>query len=127
MYELWRSGDRTAALELVAEDLVIDATQRELNPATYRGRDGVLQMVAETDEVWETFETRPDRWEAVGDASVVVSGSYVARSRGVELEGEYAEIWTVDAGKGVHWDLPYASREAAMAALREAGAEPGED
>lgn len=121
--ELWRSDSREAALELLDEDVIVDASRRVSNPSTYRGREGVLELLAETEENWEVFETFPDTYLAVGDAAVVVSGTYEARNRadGVELSDTYAEIWTVDEGRVIHWDLPYANQEEAITAVREAG------
>jgi hypothetical protein len=125
MQELWRVGEEERALELVDDEIVIDATQRVFNPATFQGHEGIRELIAGTFEVWGSFETEPDRWEAVGDSTVVVGGRYTAVSRegGVELSGEYAEIWTLDEGLAIHWDLPYNSFEEAMAAVREAGIE----
>ena len=46
-------GNRDEALALVDPAVVIDATRRAFNPATYAGVNGVQQMFAAMDETWE--------------------------------------------------------------------------
>jgi ketosteroid isomerase-like protein len=105
-FEAVAVGDRERALSYADPAMVVDATRRVFNPATYRGTEGLRQMLADMDEVWKSLRPEPREFLDMGDRVVVV-GRMVAKGKGsgVEVEREFAGVWTVRNGRIVRWDL----------------------
>ena len=112
------AGDRDEVLSLVDPEVVVDATRRVLNPATYVGIDGVRQMFAGMDEAWE--EVRLEGQEVIdgGDRVVVISRMIgTGKGSGVEVERPVnGQVWTIREGRVVRLDLGFTDREAALEA-----------
>ena len=121
-YMAGNKGDRDAALRSADPEIVIDATRRVLNPATYVGIDGARQWFAEMDEVWERFGLEMDEFIDAGDR-VVVLGRLTGKGKasGVEVEQPIATVWTVRDGRIIRGEIGYTSRREALeaAGLRE--------
>lgn len=71
-----------------------------VEPGTRRGVAAFSGAVEKVFEGWETWETEPEEFTAVGD-QVAVMVRYRARGRasGVELEGRESALWTLRNGK----------------------------
>lgn len=108
--------------ELIADDIVIRDRPEAPDPQTYRGRAGVLEALASSDESFDEFTMTPLRLEGVGERHVVVVLRMSGRGRGsgVPVEEEIAHLWTVEDGKAttlqVYSDPEHAIRDARAAA-----------
>jgi hypothetical protein len=111
-------GDLETGLGFADPEIVVDATRRVFNPTTYTGVEGLRQMQADLDEVWEEF--RFERFELIdaGDRVVVIGHLRgKGKSSGVEVEQPIAGIWTVRDGRVVRIEIGYTDpREALEAA-----------
>jgi uncharacterized protein len=118
VYAAGASGDRQKALRFFDPEVVVDASRRVFNPATYVGLEGLGRMFSDTSEVWETFRFEPLEFIEVGDR-VVVSGRLVGKGRGsgVEVDQPIAAIWTLRDGRIVRWEVGYAGRAEALEAV----------
>jgi ketosteroid isomerase-like protein len=117
-FAAWVGGDRERALDLAHPEIVVDATRRVFNPATYVGVEGVRRMFADMDEVWEEF--RPDQLEFIdaGDRVVVIGRAIgKGKSSGVKVERSLAAIWTVRDGRVIRVETSYVDRRAALEAV----------
>jgi ketosteroid isomerase-like protein len=105
-FEAIAAGDRERALSYTDSAMVVDATRRVFNPATYRGTEGLRQMLADMDDVWENLHPEPFEFVDSGDRVVVV-GRMVGKGRGsgVEVGREFAGVWTIRDGRIVRWDI----------------------
>jgi ketosteroid isomerase-like protein len=92
--ERWNRGQIDEVMELVHEDVEIDATRRVLNPAHYYGHAGFRQMAREILDVWEAWAIDVDRFWWKGDRAVV-EGHVTARGRGsgVEIAETHYAVW----------------------------------
>ena len=96
--ERWReTGVPPTRADLVAPDFEIDMSRRVLNPAVYRGIDGLARLNSEIRDVWEEFRSVPEQFIDAGDRVVVIETIHArGRGSGVELETQaYATIWTL--------------------------------
>ena len=121
VFEAWRTGDRDRALAYADPQIVVDATRRVFNPTTYRGEQGIRQMLADMDDVWEVLRPEAFDFLDVGDR-VVVSGRMTGTGKGsgATVAREFAGVWTVRDSRVVRWDLYQGRAEALEAAgLRE--------
>ena len=103
-FEAILAGDRDRALSYADPAMVVDATRRVFNPTMYRGTEGLRQMLADMDDVWENLRPEPGELVDAGDRVVVV-GRMVGKGRGsgVEVERDFAGVWTVRDGRIVRW------------------------
>ena len=111
-------GSRDKVLALVDPEVVIDATRRVLNPATYVGIEGARQMFAAMDETWE--EVRLDEQEFIdsGDRVVVISQMIgKGRGSGVEVERPLnGQVWTIRDDRVTCLELGFTDRDEALKA-----------
>ena len=97
-----RAGDTDAALAVLGDDVVIDASRRVLDPMVLRGHDGFRMLVAALDEAWATQDPDPGELVEVGGRVVVARPAWV-----VEIEAGRIARLTV-----------YRSADDALAAAR---------
>jgi ketosteroid isomerase-like protein len=112
------SGDREAALAQVDPEVVVDATRRTLNPATYVGLEGVRDMLTELDDTWESMEIEQRELLDAGDR-VVVMGRLLGKGKasGIEVERSFnGQVWTVRNGRIVRLEFGFTDRESTLAA-----------
>jgi ketosteroid isomerase-like protein len=107
-------------LELLAgladPDFEMDLTDRVLNPATYRGAEGLTRFFAEIDELWASMDLVVERLIERDDQVLALLGvTLEGRGSGVVLNDRVAQLWTVRDGKLVGMRL----RQDADAALAE--------
>ena len=114
-YEALTRRDFAALDELADPDLEMDLSERVLNPATYRGAEGLLQFLGEIDELWEWMRIEVERVLERGDELLAVLLVTVkGRGSGVEIESRIAQRWTLRDGKLRRMYL-YVDAEAAVA------------
>jgi ketosteroid isomerase-like protein len=114
-YEALARRDFAALDELADPDLEMDLSERVLNPATYRGAEGLLQFLGEIDELWEWMRIEVERVVERGDDLLAVLMVTVkGRGSGVEIESRIAQRWTLRDGKLRRMYL-YVDAEAALA------------
>ena len=112
-FELWNQGDYESLKEIFHPDLEIDATNRVLNPARYRGLEGFEQLTKETFDVWEEWSIEPMTFQWNGNR-VLVETRVNARGKGsgIRLAETYYSVWTIEGGKGTAMEL-HVDRDAA--------------
>jgi ketosteroid isomerase-like protein len=114
-YEALARRDFAALDELADPDLEMDLSERVLNPATYRGAEGLLQFLGEIDELWEWMRIEVERVVERGDELLAVLLVTVkGRGSGVEIESRIAQRWTLRDGKLRRMYL-YVDADAALA------------
>jgi ketosteroid isomerase-like protein len=87
-----------------------------VEPATYKGREGLRHYFESFYEIMEEVRFEPEEFIDAGD-QVVVPARLVARGRdtGIEAVQQLAMVWTIRDGKGLRVDT-YATRAEALAA-----------
>ena len=112
------AGDRERALAFFDPQIVVDATRFVFNPATYVGIEGLRQMVAATDEMWEKIRTEAHELIDAGD-HVVLLGRLVGKGKGsgVEVARPTGQVWTLRDGRIVRWEIGYTDRSQALEAV----------
>ena len=113
-YAAWDSGDLRAMLELLAENVVTRRVAPLPDPATFHGRDGMLEIIADWLEGFDDFAMHDEEYIEVGDR-VVVGIRQVAcghRSR-VPVEATFWFVHAIEDGKIARLEL-YAARQDAL-------------
>jgi ketosteroid isomerase-like protein len=99
-YWAWNRGDLDWQLDHITPDFEFRTAQ--LFPdteAVYRGRGGFRQFWNTLREPWETFHIEVERIETIGDDRVLTLFRFHGRGRdGVEVEAEYANLFTLEGG-----------------------------
>ena len=110
-------GDREMAVAFADPEIVIDATRHVINPGTYAGIDGLRQMLAGMDEVWEEMRMEPTEF-IDGEDRVVVIGRLVGKGKGsgVEVDRPNAQIWTLRDGRVMRLAYGFTNRTEALEA-----------
>jgi uncharacterized protein len=87
---------------------------------TYRGHEHVRAYVEDWLATFDDLRLTLGEASTFGDHVVVdVEGSGRGRASGVELDSRFWQVWTLREGRAVRMD-EYASRQEAIAAVREA-------
>ena len=111
--QAWLSGDLSAALELVAEDIVTMQPPTQADARTYVGHDGLMQAMADWGDQWDDWQVELIR---VIDADPDVVGVLHQRGRGkisgVEVASELGSVIAVEGGKIVRWQMFFSEQEA---------------
>jgi ketosteroid isomerase-like protein len=104
--ELWNAGDWESLAEILDPDLDIDATNRVLNPARYRGIEGFRQLTEETFEIWDEWQVEPVDFAWNGDR-VLVETRIKARGKGsgIQMQETYYTVWQVEDGRGTAMEI----------------------
>jgi ketosteroid isomerase-like protein len=114
-YEALARRDFTALSELADPDFEMDLTERVLNPATYRGAEGLLRFLGEIDELWASMDIDVERVIERGDEVLaVLLVTLTGRGSGVEMESRIAQRWTLREGRLLRMRL-YGDADAAVA------------
>jgi ketosteroid isomerase-like protein len=114
-YEALVRRDLAVLDELADPDFEMDLTERVLNPATYRGAEGMLRFLGEIDELWASMDIDVERVLERGDEVLaVLLVTLTGRGSGVEMESRIAQRWTLRDGKLLRMKL-YGDADAAVA------------
>jgi ketosteroid isomerase-like protein len=114
-YEALARRDLLVLDELAAPDFEMDLTERVLNPATYRGAEGLMRFLGEIDELWASMDIDIERVIERGDEVLaVLMVTLTGRGSGVEMESRIAQRWTLRDGKLLRMKL-YGDADAALA------------
>ena len=113
-------GDPDAAMDFVAEDVI--ATEfgaRVDTPRVFRGREAWLSYYGHAAEVFDDYSREIDEWVDVGDWVIAV-GRWRGRgkSSGVPVEGRAVNAARWRQGKIVEYLFGFASKDAALEAVR---------
>ena len=106
--------------QLAVPDFELDVTDRVLNPATYRGEEGLRQFLAEVDELWESMDMNIERLlERDDEVLALLLVDIKGRGSGLTLQDRIAQHWTARDGKLVRMRV-WADQEAALAEFEAA-------
>jgi ketosteroid isomerase-like protein len=100
---------------LAVPDFEMDMTTRVLNPATYRGEEGLRQFLTEIDELWESMDMKIERLlERDDEVLALLSVDIKGRGSGLTLQDRIAQHWIVRDGQLVRMRV-IADQEQALA------------
>ena len=101
-HERLNKGDIDGLVALCDHDFELDMSARLVNPATYRGHEGIRRFYGEVREVWDEFRWEPQHFfEADNEVVVLVHSHGRGRGSGLEMGRDAAMIWTVRDGRAV--------------------------
>ena len=117
-FAAFERGDTEAVLQLCAEDIVI--TQPKELPGASRhqyGHPGVLEAFSIWPEQWDEYRIEPPQLVADPGDYVVVKARQRGRGKqsGVEVDMEFAFLFTVRGGKLAEWQI-FVSEDQALEA-----------
>jgi ketosteroid isomerase-like protein len=114
-YQAYARGDTDAMLRDGDAEMVI--YREEPDGATFHGRDGLLNAIAEWVEDFEDFEFRAEEFIDANDDQVVVRvhQSATGTQSGAPIEGEFWFVHTLRDRKLTRLDM-FASKEKALEA-----------
>jgi ketosteroid isomerase-like protein len=114
-YDALGRRDFEALSGLADPGFEMDLTDRVLNPATYRGAEGLARFVQEVDELWASMDLTVEQvLERDDEALAILRVKLQGRVSGVQLNDRIAQWWTLRDGKLVGMRL-YQDVEAAVA------------
>jgi ketosteroid isomerase-like protein len=114
-YDALGRRDFEALSGLADPGFEMDLTDRVLNPATYRGAEGVARFLQEVDELWASMDLTVEQvLERDDEALAVLRVKLQGRGSGVQLNDRIAQWWTLRDGKLVGMRL-YQDVDAALA------------
>lgn len=118
-FDLLAAGGVEALIPFIHPDLEITIPpELSLEPATYRGVEGLRRYFESFYEAVAEVRFEPDEFIAVGDR-VVVPAHVVVRGResGVEAGQRVVQVWELRDGRAIRV-TPFATLEEALAAAR---------
>lgn len=116
-HEALNAGNIDDLLTVCHQDFRLDMSDRVLNPAMYRGHDGIRRFYAEVKEIWESYVWEPEELRDEGDLVVALLRTKGrGRGSGVEIDRRTAMIWTVRDGEALSLRFYREPREAVEAA-----------
>jgi ketosteroid isomerase-like protein len=119
-YSAFARRDLPALAELTDAEFEMDLTERVLNPATYRGAQGMRRFLDEVDDLWAAMDIDVERLLERGDEVLaVLLVKLQGKGSGVELENRIGQHWQLRHGKLLRMRL----RTDADAAVAEFDAE----
>ena len=116
-FEAQNRGDLDGLLDLMTEDVVIDASRRIIDPVKATGHEEVMSLAAMLDDVWADQRREAEDWIDAGDA-VVVPMRLINRGRASGVPVEARSAWAVYVCEGKITRLVvYQSRAEALEAV----------
>ena len=101
-------GDTDAVLQLCAEDIVtIQPPELPGVPPRQYGHSGVLEAFSIWPDQWDEFRIEPPRLIADAGDRVLVASRTAGRGKqsGVEVEMDFAHLFTLREGKITEWQI----------------------
>ena len=109
LVEPWARGDFSAWLRSFRPDVLMSAYTPGQGVVTTRGRDRVLEYVAEFASQWDPYRVEVDEVVSLGDDTVLVSGRQigVGRGSGIEVSDVAFVVNRLHDGQvaAVHWRI----------------------
>src|SRR4051794_32616532 len=96
------AGERPPLPDVFDNDAEYHTSSGDPNPAVLRGIDEITRSFRETDEAFPDIRSEPIEIKGHGDVVFVwarISGHGAASGAPVEME--YAQVWTLRAGKAI--------------------------
>lgn len=119
-YEVFASGDREGAMELLDPDVVwFPAVNLMTEQSIYHGREAVCRLVfEEIPSLFDEFSARLLEVHEVGEEQVLAIGRLRCRVPGCSaaVEQTFGQLFTVRDGRAVRMES-YPTRRAALEAL----------
>lgn len=114
IYEAAASRDSEAIFDLYDEGVVLDGSKVALpgNEMIYTGHDGLRKLFRAWSEAWDQVEYGYDELIDAGNQVVAVVTRHArGRTSGVEVEKQFALVWTIREGKAIRvvWFLDRAN------------------
>jgi ketosteroid isomerase-like protein len=124
-YEALNQGDIERALAVLDEHAEWCEHSDLPEAGLYRGRDAIRAFLESFLESWEDFTQETEELIA-GDRCVLILLRSRSRGKGsgINVEAQYAHMWTMEGGQGVRVDA-YFDREEALSALKASAAREG--
>src|SRR5919198_4294560 len=105
-YEAWESGDLSAALDILAPEMITYVAPPIPVAGTFRGPEGFLQVTLDWAEAFDELVMTGEEFIDAGDQVVVRT---LHRSRGaasgVPVQNDVWYVWTIRAGKAVRVEI----------------------
>lgn len=101
LYAAYNRGDDDTALAAFDPEVEWDARHHP-DGRVYHGHDGILEFFREWNSLWESTHSEPEKLLDAGDRVVVLTLE-TTRAGGLEITERHGEIYTLRAGKVVHW------------------------
>jgi ketosteroid isomerase-like protein len=116
-YDAWARDELPGPTDLMDPQIEYVNPAEAVEPGTRRGVAAFSRAVEKVFDAWETWETEPEQFTAVGDqVAVVVRYRAHGRGSGVEVEGRESALWTLRDGKVVRYAWFHESTDALEAA-----------
>jgi uncharacterized protein len=102
LVEAFNDRDIDSVVQDMLPDVELHPLRAQLEGKTYRGHDGVREMLADFDQDWEYVQVDAEEFRDADD-EVVVLGRLRARGRasGIDLDVPMGFVWTLRNGKVV--------------------------
>jgi ketosteroid isomerase-like protein len=118
MFIWWNLADREIDTAAVDPEVEAHTPLSSTRGGPYRGYDGMRQWIADIDDQFEEWYSRPDDWTDLGDGRVLVLGELHMRGResGIELDQPMGWVLSFRDGKLIRYDVYADHGEARRAA-----------
>jgi uncharacterized protein len=119
-YEAFNRGDLDAVLELMDPEVELRVLDDSPMAEAFHGHEGFRALVAENNDMFETYRNTPEEIVEPADDAIVVVVRSAARGRlsGAEVSGQIAHLWTIRDQKVTRLQV-FATRDAALRAAAE--------
>ncbi len=117
VYDGWARGDFGAGADLLSSDFEYQQLSGSVEPGLRRG-SGVGRALRGIFEVYESYRIEAEEYIDGGDAVVVVVARAhgMARASQMQLDQQFAFVWTVEDGRLVRVEV-HANRREALEAV----------
>jgi ketosteroid isomerase-like protein len=117
-YQSLNEGDISAALAVLDEDAEWREHSDLPEAGVYRGRESIRQFLERFLESWDDFRQETEDLIAQDRRVLILLRSRsTGAGSGINVEGRYAHLWTMEGGRGVRVDA-YLDRDEALRALK---------
>jgi ketosteroid isomerase-like protein len=101
-YEALDRGDLTAVQEFIHPQAEMHDRPEIPDASTFIGWEGIVLSIQASEETFDDFHFRPERFIENGDKIVVIlTMTGTGRASGIPVEERIAHLWTVKDGVGV--------------------------
>jgi ketosteroid isomerase-like protein len=101
LYDAYRRGDADTARAAIDPNVEWDS-RHHVDGRVYHGHDGVREFFRNWLGLWESTDSRPEKFLDAGDRVVVLTVE-TTKAGGLEITERHAEIYTLRGRKVVHW------------------------